>query len=146
MHALNYAGYGLVNSLVMRVLIVEDDARVAGLLRTVLKREGYEVALAEGGEDGWRELTGPDPPLLLVLDRMLPDVDGADLLARLRADSRTRNLPVLVLTAAFRASRDLDDGRITRVLAKPFDLTDFRAICAALCLAGSSGHERDGPA
>lgn len=116
----------------MRVLIVEDDARVARLLHTVLKRDGHEVVLTESGQDAWRLLTEAEPPLLLILDRMLPDMDGAALLARLRADARTENLPVLMLTAAIAESRVLDDGRLTRVLAKPFDLTDLRALCVAL--------------
>ncbi|XRQ08760.1 response regulator [Actinomadura welshii] len=120
----------------MRVLIVEDDARVARLLRTVLRRDGYETVLAERGDAGWRELTGPDPPVLLILDRMLPDMDGADLLARLRADDRIARLPVLMLTADIHTSRALDDGALTRVLPKPFDLADLRATCAVLCPGG----------
>lgn len=116
----------------MRVLIVEDDARVARLLNTVLKRDGHEVVRTESGHDAWRLLTEADPPFLLILDRMLPDMDGTALLTRLRADPRTENLPVLMLTAAIAASRALDDGGLTRVLAKPFDLADFRAVCAAL--------------
>ncbi|GAA4096831.1 response regulator [Actinomadura miaoliensis] len=111
----------------MRVLIIDDDPGVGRLLRTVLERDGHEAVLAEDGEHGWRELTGAAPPQLLILDRMLPDMDGADLLARLRADARGADLPVLMLTAAVHASGDLADGTLTRVLAKPFDLADFRA-------------------
>ena len=139
---MHYRGPWLVNSLVMRVLIVEDDARVARLLRTVLKRDEHEVVLAEGGKDGWKQLTGDTPPFLLILDRMLPDMDGADLLRRLRAHARGKHLPVLMLTAAIRTSRELDDGTLTRVLAKPFDLDEFRAICSALVACAASAAER----
>lgn len=116
----------------MLVLIVEDDAGVGRLLRMLLERDGHEALVADGGEQGWRALTGAAAPGLLVLDRMLPDMDGADLLARVRADQRFASLPVLMLTAAHRASGDLEDGDLTRVLAKPFDLADFRAALAAL--------------
>ncbi|GAA3973812.1 response regulator [Actinomadura viridis] len=115
----------------MRVLIVEDS-RVGQLLRTVLERDGHEAVLVGEGEDGWRRLTGASPPELLVLDRMLPDMDGADLLARLRTDTRTAKLPVLVLTAAAASSGDLDDGTLTRVLGKPFGIMELREAVSTL--------------
>ncbi|TDD85608.1 response regulator transcription factor [Actinomadura darangshiensis] len=115
----------------MRVLIVEDS-RVGQLLCTVLERDGHEPVLAGDGATGWREVTGADPPQMLILDRMLPDMDGADLLTRLRRDTRTAALPVLMLTAAARASRDLDDGVLTRVLGKPFDLVELRRVLSEL--------------
>lgn len=63
---------------------------------------------------------------------MLPDMDGADLLARLRLDARTARTPVLVLTAAAYASGDLDDGVRTRVLGKPFELAELKRVISAL--------------
>ncbi|TDC48070.1 response regulator transcription factor [Actinomadura sp. KC345] len=116
----------------MRVLIVEDDPGVGRLLRMLLERDGHEAVLAEDGARGWSGLTGPAAPHLLILDLMLPDMDGADLLARVRADHRTATLPVLLITAAARTSGDLEDGTRTRVLAKPFDLADFRSALSAL--------------
>ncbi len=115
----------------MRVLIVEDS-RVGQLLRIVMKRDGHEPLLAEDGENGWTMLSQDPGPDLLVLDRMLPDMDGADLLARLRAHPRTAELPVLVVTASAQASAHLDDGVLTRVLGKPFDLRELRALMASL--------------
>ncbi|WP_255270010.1 response regulator [Actinomadura madurae] len=115
----------------MRVLIVEDS-RVGQLLRAVMKRDGHEPVLAEDGENGWTMLSQAPAPDLVVLDRMLPDMDGADLLDRLRADARTAELPVLVVTASAQASAHLDDGVRTRVLGKPFDLGELRALMASL--------------
>jgi DNA-binding response OmpR family regulator len=116
----------------VRVLVIEDS-QVGQLLRTILERDGHEAALAGDGTEGWRRLTDPaGPPELLILDRMLPDADGADLLARLRADSRTAKLPVLMLTAAARSSLGLDDGTLTRVLGKPFDLRELRTVISSL--------------
>jgi len=115
----------------MRVLVVEDS-KVGRLLRLVLERDGHEPILVTAGEEGWRRLIGDDPPQLVILDRMLPDMDGTELLRRLRADERTARLPVLVLNAALGKSRDLDDGVLTRVLGKPFDLPELREVLCAL--------------
>ncbi|WP_395105132.1 response regulator [Actinomadura sp. SCN-SB] len=115
----------------MRVLIVDDDAGVAGLLRTILVRGGHEVSVAADGAAGRSRLALPPPPDLLILDRMLPDMDGADLLAQVRADPRTARLPVLVISAD-RTPVDAYGGGATRVLAKPFDLADLRAALSAL--------------
>lgn len=114
----------------MRVVIVEDDPGVANLLRVVLERDGHEVVVARNGATARRELAGR-PPQLLILDRMLPDIDGADLVAGLRGDDRTARLPVLMLTAD-RAAAEMDDGTLTRILTKPFDLSDLRAALADL--------------
>jgi DNA-binding response OmpR family regulator len=123
----------LIGFRAMRVLIVDDDAGVVRLLRTLLARDGHEVSQAHDGSGGLAELAGAAVvPDLLILDRMLPDMDGAELLARLRSDARTARLPVLMLTAAARASAWVDDGKLTRILAKPFDLADFRAVLAEL--------------
>ena len=98
----------------MRVLIIEDSG-VGQLLRTIVKRDGHEPVLAGTGKDGWRLLMDRDrPPDLLILDRMLPDMDGAEVLTRLREHAPTVGLPVLVLTAAARSSLHLDDGALTR--------------------------------
>jgi DNA-binding response OmpR family regulator len=115
----------------MRVLIVEDS-RVGELLRVILEREGHEPVVTGRGEDGWAELDRSPRPDLFILDRMLPDMDGADLLARVRLDPRTAQVPVLMVTAAVRASADLDDGVRTRVLGKPFELGELKQVIAAL--------------
>jgi DNA-binding response OmpR family regulator len=116
----------------VRVLIIEDSG-VGQLLRTILKRDGHEPVLAGNGREGWRLLVDRDsPPDLLILDRMLPDMDGAEVLTRLREHAPTVDLPVLVLTAAARSSLHLDDGALTRVLAKPFDLAELRGVLADL--------------
>jgi DNA-binding response OmpR family regulator len=115
----------------MRVLIVEDDAQVARLLRIVLERDGHHVVVAGDGAAGHRALTGPAVPDLLILDRMLPDMDGAELLAGLRLAAGTSRLPVLVISAD-RMAAETYDAAVTRVLAKPFGLTEFHGALSAL--------------
>lgn len=116
----------------MRVLIVDDDPGVRRLLRMIAERDGHEADLASDGDSAWRRLTTMPLPQLLILDRMLPDIDGADLLARVRTYAPTANLPVLVLTAEAKTSGDLDDGALTRILAKPFELTRLQDLTSAL--------------
>lgn len=81
-----------------RVLIVEDDRALAEVLEYNLRQEGYETLVATQGQDGLNQakLKGPD---LVVLDLMLPVLDGLEICRRLRADPVTREQIVLMLTA-----------------------------------------------
>jgi two-component system phosphate regulon response regulator PhoB len=81
-----------------RVLIVEDDRPLAEVLEYNLRQDGYETLVASQGQDGLNQakLKGPD---LVVLDLMLPVIDGMEVCRRLRADPVTRDVIVLMLTA-----------------------------------------------
>jgi DNA-binding response OmpR family regulator len=81
-----------------QILIVEDDRSLAEVLDYNLRQDGYETSVANDGQDGLRQarLKSPD---LVVLDLMLPMVDGLEVCRRLRADPVTRNMLVLMLTA-----------------------------------------------
>ena len=78
-----------------RVLVVEDDLDIARIVRAYLEHEGYSVEVAHDGRDGLRRALN-DPPALIVLDWMLPGLDGIELLGRLRGTVET---PVIMLTA-----------------------------------------------
>jgi two-component system phosphate regulon response regulator PhoB len=81
-----------------QILIVEDDRSLADVLDYNLRQDGYQTVVANDGQDGLRQakLRTPD---LIVLDLMLPLVDGLEICRRLRADPVTRNILVLMLTA-----------------------------------------------
>ena len=81
-----------------QILIVEDDRSLAEVLDYNLRQDGYQTLVANDGQDGLRQakLRSPD---LVVLDLMLPMVDGLEICRRLRADPVTRNILVLMLTA-----------------------------------------------
>jgi two-component system phosphate regulon response regulator PhoB len=81
-----------------KVLVVEDDRALADVLSYNLKRAGYEVLVARDGLDGLRQaqLKTPD---VVILDLMLPVVDGLDVCRRLRADTATKDALILMLTA-----------------------------------------------
>lgn len=114
----------------MRILAIEDEPRLLRNLAKALREEGYAVDTAEDGEDGLFKAESSDYDLI-VLDVMLPKLDGWELLARLR---KSKTTPVLMLTArdghADRV-RGLDAGA-DDYLVKPFDLGELLARVRAL--------------
>lgn len=83
---------------VQRILVVEDDASLAEILRYNLEDAGYETHVASDGGDGLRQAQALIPDLL-ILDLMLPTLSGLDICRQLRADSATRDIVILMLTA-----------------------------------------------
>jgi two-component system phosphate regulon response regulator PhoB len=81
-----------------RILVVDDEPDVLSILVHQLSREGFQVSTAANGESAVAAATA-DPPDLVVLDLMLPEVDGYEVLRILRRDERTALVPVLLLTA-----------------------------------------------
>ncbi|HET6368894.1 MAG TPA: response regulator, partial [Pseudomonadales bacterium] len=81
-----------------RVLVVEDEPDIRDLLAFHLERDGYQVTRATTGPEALRQLRAA-PPDLVILDLMLPELDGLEVCRRLRADPATATLPVIMLTA-----------------------------------------------
>lgn len=81
-----------------RVLIVEDEPDIRELVVHHLKREGYQVSAAASGEEALRQVRAT-PPDLVLLDLMMPDMDGLEVCRRLRQDPATAALPIVMLTA-----------------------------------------------
>ena len=82
----------------MRVLVIEDEPDIRDLLAFHLEREGYTVTRSGSGADGLR-LARAAPPDLILLDLMLPEVDGFEVCRRLRQDPVTQAVPLVMLTA-----------------------------------------------
>jgi DNA-binding response OmpR family regulator len=108
-----------------RILIVEDEAEIAGYLRRGLTLEGFTVDIAADGETGL-SIARENPPDLVVLDLMLPGLDGLEVARRLRAAS---NVPIIILTA-----RDAVPDRVAGLesgaddyLVKPFAFEELLA-------------------
>jgi two-component system OmpR family response regulator len=118
------------------VLVVEDELKMAGLLKRGLEEEGYAVDLAQTGSEAvW--LGTENPYDAIVLDVMLPDVDGFEVCRRLRTQGRWA--PVVMLTA-----RDAVNDRVTGLdagaddyLTKPFSFTELLARLRALIRRGA---------
>ena len=121
-----------------KILVVEDDPSVRGLLQTLLTSEGYEVATASDGLAGLVKASSQQPSLIL-LDLMMPDLGGVRVLEELRADPDLAYIPVVVVTGKLDAVPSLrsllgDDN----VFAKPFGVAELLARVAAITGNGAS--------
>jgi signal transduction histidine kinase/DNA-binding response OmpR family regulator len=83
----------------VRVLAIDDDEAIRFLIQQCLPGSQFEVREAASGTDGVA-MAAADPPHVILLDLLMPGIDGSETLARLRADDRTRNVPVLILSSA----------------------------------------------
>lgn len=110
-------------------LVVEDDDQIAYLLRFILEREGFHVEFASDGRAAVALVERLAPPALVMLDVMLPHVDGYQLLDMIRARDDWQAVPVLMLTAKSQEKdivRALDSGA-SDYLVKPFRPDELRA-------------------
>jgi len=110
------------------VLVVEDEAALADLLKYNLEKEGYRVSVANDGEEAL-VVADESAPDLVVLDWMLPKAPGIEVCRRLRARQDTRNTPIVMLTARTEESdriRGLDVGA-DDYLTKPFSMNELLA-------------------
>jgi len=126
-----------VSDVPKRVLVIEDEANILMSLVFVLEREGYDVRSATTGRDGLAEMTR-EPPDLVILDLMLPDLSGYDVCEHARRDPALAGTPILVLTARAQEAerqRGLAVGA-TEYLTKPFRVADLRERVAHLLADG----------
>lgn len=115
------------------VLIAEDDEDISLLLETKLRNVGFEVTRFQDGQACWEYLEridyDDDSPDLLILDVMMPKIDGFRILGRINESAVLRDLPVLMLTARSRETdvvRGLELGA-TDYVAKPFSVSELAA-------------------
>jgi CheY-like chemotaxis protein len=83
----------------MSVLVIEDDDGVSLSVATLLRDEGYEVEVANGGTAAMRRLQHGPRPSLILLDLMMPDMDGIEFRQQQLADPKLRDIPVIILSA-----------------------------------------------
>src|SRR5579885_419420 len=81
-----------------RILIIEDERALTKVLAYNLQREGYDPIITHDGQEGLRKAQ-TNPPDLIILDLMLPTMDGLEVCRQLRASEQTRLVPILMLTA-----------------------------------------------
>ncbi len=120
-----------------RIIVIEDERDLADLVVLHLEREGYRTASYASGTDGWAAIER-NPPDLVILDLMLPGMDGAEVCRRMRREERLAGTPLLVLTAKS------EESDIVSLLAlgaddyvtKPFSLRVLTARVRALLRRG----------
>ena len=120
------------------VLVVDDDTAIRTLLADALDGEGYEVVTAINGADALAKLATLQPDAI-VLDLMMPVMDGRAFLAARRQDPRQAAIPVLVLSAAHDLGTVAPELGARACMAKPFDLDVLLAVIERLVRSDEAG-------
>src|SRR3954463_11456086 len=122
----------------MRILVVDDDRSVRDALRRALTLGGYEVQMAEGGQQALTQVANGVPDAV-VLDVGMPDIDGLEVCRRLRGAGN--RVPILMLTARDAIADRIDglDAGADDYLVKPFDVGELKARLRALMRRNGAG-------
>ena len=105
------------------ILCIEDEPEMIDLIRLILSRRGFEVTGAAGGKEGLEKLQNDLQPDLVLLDLMMPDMDGWEVYQQMKADEKTKDIPVIVVTAKAQSIDKVLGLHIAKVddyIAKPF--------------------------
>ena len=107
----------------MKVLISEDDSISRRLLQSALTKRGYHVVVTSDGKEAWAVLQAPDPPLLIIVDWLMPEMDGIELCKALRRTSVGRGMYILILTGREEEARVVEafDAGADEFVTKPFN-------------------------
>jgi DNA-binding response OmpR family regulator len=117
-----------------RVLVVDDDRALQLLLNVILTRAGFEVEFAGDGREALQKLRNGDGDgyAAVMLDLILPEVSGIDILANLQRDQPSLLKRVIILTSASRGVIDrVDASRVHSLIRKPFDIQDVIRLTVA---------------
>lgn len=104
------------------IVYIEDDNEMIDLVKLILERKGYRVSGANGGKEGWK-LVKTHIPDLVLLDLMMPEVDGWEVYQNIRGNDDTKKIPVIVITAK---AQDIDRvlglhiAKVDDYITKPF--------------------------
>jgi CheY-like chemotaxis protein len=112
---------------ICRILVVEDDVRMLQAIVEVLRFEGYKVITARDGQEALVKMDTRYKPGLILLDAMLPELNGYEVSKRIRADLRWKYVPIIMMTALGQAEdkqRAVEVG-VNAYLRKPFDLSEL---------------------
>jgi DNA-binding response OmpR family regulator len=105
-----------------RIIYIEDEQEMIDLVRLILSRKGYQVKGAIGGQEGL-DLVRAESPDLVLLDLMMPDMDGWEVYQQMKAGTTTRGIPVIVVTAKAQNIDKVLGVHIAKVddyISKPF--------------------------
>ena len=112
-----------------QVFYIDDEPEMIELVRLILGRKGYQVSGASSGREGLTALCQcQDPPDLVLLDLMMPDMDGWEVYQQMKANEGTRDIPVIVITAKAQSIDKVLGLHIAKVegyISKPFGSQDL---------------------
>lgn len=123
-----------------RILVVEDEESLLKLESILFTSKGYQVTGVRGGLDALRSISQQRPDLV-VLDIMLPDMDGFEVCRSIKEDPETRSIPVVMLTAK-KSSRDLEAGRVAG--ADAYITKPFKSVKVLEVIGGLLGNQTTG--
>jgi CheY-like chemotaxis protein len=119
-----------------KVLVVDDEQLTVDMLCTFLKLIGHETVSAMSGRQTWDRLAYEEPDAVL-LDIMLPDDNGLDICRRMRADEKTRSVPIIVISAhSPKMDREAAEVGATGYLQKPIRLPDLKSVLESAGIGG----------
>jgi two-component system, OmpR family, response regulator MprA len=123
----------LTNQTIAPVLVIDDEESIIDLIKLGLKYEGFEVVAASDGEDGIAAAQRTNP-LFIILDWMLPDMDGLEVCRRLRSNPTTQDIPILLLTAKDEVGSRVEglNTGADDYLTKPFSFEELVARIRAI--------------
>ncbi len=110
------------NTTAKRIVCIEDEPEMIDLIQLILNRRGFEVTGASGGKEGLQIVRDTHPDLVL-LDLMMPEMDGWEVYQQMKAEETTRNIPVIIVTAK---AQNIDKvlglhiAKVDDYIAKPF--------------------------
>ena len=116
-----------MNDTTKHILCIEDEPEMIDLIRLILGRRGFDVIGAAGGKEGLEKVR-KEPPDLILLDLMMPDMDGWEVYQQIKADEKTKDIPVIVVTAKAQSIDKVLGLHIAKVddyIAKPFSPQDL---------------------
>ena len=116
-----------MNAKLKAILCIEDESEMIDLMRLILGRRGFEVRGATSGVEGLKMIREEKPDLIL-LDLMMPDMDGWEVYQQIKADEKTKGIPVIVVTAKAQSIDRVLGLHIAKVddyIAKPFSPQDL---------------------
>jgi DNA-binding response OmpR family regulator len=113
-----------IHTLADTVLVVDDDRNIREVLHNYFTLKGYEVLLAANGEQALK-LAQCEIPKAILLDINMPGIDGMEICRRLRADEKTRLIPIVLITAYGATKAEASDAGADDIIYKPFDMRDL---------------------
>ncbi len=118
-----------------KIVYIEDEQEMIDLVSLILSRKGYDIIGANGGREGL-EIVKSELPDLILLDLMMPDLDGWDVYQQLKAEEDTSNIPVIVITAKAQSIDKVLGLHIAKVddyISKPFSPQDLVKSIERVC-------------
>ena len=123
------------------VMIIDDDEDIRDVAKLLLESEGLRVTTAEDGLDAWRQIEAGESPSLILLDLMMPRMDGEQFLRTLRASARATT-PVIVMSGHSAAATIARELKANACLTKPFELEDLLEIVRRFDAYGREAFDR----